>query len=377
MSVLQKILIVDDIEANLVALKQTLHEVDADVIRALSGDEALRATLSNDFALAILDVQMPGMDGYELAEILRADDRTRYLPIIFLTANRLEDSDVFKGYASGAVDYILKPYRPVILLSKVRVFLELDRQRRLLALQQKQLEAANSELEAFSYSVSHDLRAPLRALDGFSGALLEDYGQLLQGDGQTYLQYIQESTKEMSELIDALLHLSRSTRGEMHLQEVNLSVIAARIVSGLQQDDPERSVEVSIAPDVMAHADPGLMYSALDNLLSNAWKYTSNCSDATIEFGERQDEGKGIYFVRDNGAGFSMDYAVKLFAPFERLHRKDEFPGAGIGLATVQRIIHRHGGEIWGEGEPEKGAIFSFHLGEAIGTHEIPNHIAG
>ncbi|MEN8188670.1 MAG: response regulator [Thermodesulfobacteriota bacterium] len=372
MGLSQKILIVDDKKANLVALQHTLGEVNAEVIEAMDGDEALRATLNHDFALAILDVNMPDMDGYELAEILHSDQRTKYLPIIFLTAIRMEDTDIFKGYEAGAVDYIVKPYNPLILLGKVRVFLQIHRQRKLLRLQQKQLQAANHELEAFSYSVSHDLRAPLRALNGFSDLLIQDYGEILKGDGQTYLRYVQESAQEMSDLIDDLLRLSRSTRGAIQPGEVNLSLVVKKIFKDLQQQQPDRNVQLSVMEDVIGYADHGLIRGALENLLANAWKFTRDCSDPCIEFGVEKRQGdQPIYFVRDNGAGFNMEYGTKLFTPFERLHRKDEFPGTGIGLATVQRIIHRHGGEIWGEGEPGKGATFFFQLGEEVRSHEI------
>ncbi|MET0084837.1 MAG: response regulator [Sedimenticola sp.] len=368
MSGLQKILIVDDRIANLVALEKTLEELNTEVVRATSGDEALRATLNHDFALAILDVNMPEMDGFELADIMHADERTRYLPIIFLTAVRMEDQDIFRGYESGAVDYIVKPYSAAIMISKVRVFLLLDQQRRQLQLQQQQLEATNKELEAFTYSVSHDLRAPLRALDGFSQALMEDYGEQLQGDGQTYLYYLQESTQEMTALIEDMLRLSRSTRGEMRVDVINMSILVEKVAEMLRKGQPEHDVELQVQPEVIAHADQGLMYSALENLLGNAWKYTRDSEPALIEFGVTEKMGKQIYFVRDNGVGFDMQYVDKLFAPFERLHSQDEFSGTGIGLATVQRIIHRHGGDVWGEGEPGVGACIFFTLNTLAGA---------
>ncbi|WP_108650321.1 hybrid sensor histidine kinase/response regulator [Dongshaea marina] len=367
----QKILIVDDKQANLMALQQTLAEVQAEVISALSGDEALRLALNHNFALAILDVNMPEMDGYELAEILRNDERTQFTPIIFLTALCVEETDVFKGYEAGAVDYLVKPYNPRILLGKVRGFLLLDQQRKLLHQQQKQLEATNRELEAFSYSVSHDLKAPLRALSGFSEALVEDYGEVIQGEGQLYLKRLQNSAKEMADLIDDLLRLSRSTRAEMHRSEVNLSQMAKKIIGQLELQQPDHPIEISVMADLFAYADQGLMLSVLENLFSNAWKFTQNRDDAHIEFGCREIDGQVTYYVRDNGAGFNMSMADKLFTPFGRLHRRDEYPGTGIGLATVQRIIHRHGGRIWAESEPDRGASFFFQLGEEIKLPEV------
>lgn len=226
-----------------------------------------------------------------------------------------------------------------------------------------QLEAANRELEAFSYSVSHDLRAPLRSIDGFSQVLVERYGESLDNQGQHYLQRIRAGSQRMGELIDDLLSLSRVTRSEMQYQTVNLSAIATQIALELQTRYPERQVEIAIAPALKVQGDPRLLSIVLENLLNNAWKYTSYCAVAKIEFGaELQAEGKLAYFVRDNGAGFDMAYAGKLFGAFQRLHTDAEFPGTGIGLATVQRIVHRHGGTVWAQAAIAQGATFFFML---------------
>ncbi|MBE9534548.1 MAG: PAS domain S-box protein [Proteobacteria bacterium] len=226
----------------------------------------------------------------------------------------------------------------------------------------RELELANRELEAFTYSVSHDLRGPLRAIDGFGEALLEDYHDKLDEEGKTYLRYLQEGSRDMSELIDGLLRLSRSTRGEMIREPVALSALAAAVAEELHQAEPERQVGILIASNVKVDADPRLLKAVMENLLGNAWKYTGQTADAVIEFGVEEQEGKIVYFVRDNGAGFDMAYADKLFQPFHRLHKTVEFTGIGIGLATVQRIIHRHGGRIWAQGVVGGGATFYFTL---------------
>ncbi|MBD1893594.1 PAS domain S-box protein [Coleofasciculus sp. FACHB-129] len=226
-----------------------------------------------------------------------------------------------------------------------------------------QLEAANRELEAFSYSVSHDLRAPLRSVDGFSQALLERYADTLDEKGKHYLHRIRAGSQRMGELIDDLLELSRVTRTEMRTTEVDLSAIASEIVIELRQSQPERPVEVAIAPGILAQGDARLLRIILENLLHNAWKFTSNRLYACIEFGIiLQTDSQPAYFVRDNGAGFDMAYANKLFGAFQRLHSMTEFPGTGIGLATVQRIVHRHGGRVWAESAVEQGATFYFTL---------------
>lgn len=225
-----------------------------------------------------------------------------------------------------------------------------------------ELEAANKELEAFAYSVSHDLRAPLRAIDGYSQILLEDYSQRLEQDGQQMIHNMRQATQIMSQLIDDLLQLSRVTRGEMRRAEVDLSQLAHDILEAMRQNEPERQVEITVSPMMKAYGDPNLLRLALENLLSNAWKFTRRVSSAQIELGCLEENNRRVYFVRDNGAGFDMRYAYKLFRPFQRLHHIEEYEGVGIGLATVQRIIHRHGGQVWAEGEVNRGATFYFTL---------------
>jgi len=226
-----------------------------------------------------------------------------------------------------------------------------------------QLEAANKELEAFAYSVSHDLRAPLRAVDGFSSGLLQDYQSQLDAQGQHYLMRIQGATRRMGQLIEDLLHLSRISRREMKRERVDLSQIARQIGENLAEQNPQRQVEFEIAPALWVRADANLMTIALENLLSNAYKFTSRREQAHIQFGVDGQTDETVYFIRDNGAGFDMAYADKLFVPFQRLHSEQEFPGTGIGLATVSRIINRHGGRIWSESEVDQGTIFYFTLG--------------
>jgi light-regulated signal transduction histidine kinase (bacteriophytochrome) len=221
---------------------------------------------------------------------------------------------------------------------------------------------ANRELESFSYSVAHDLRAPLRSIDGFSQALLEDCAERLDDQGREYLNYIRESARRMAQLIDDLLTLSRVTRAELQQERVNMSMVAHTVRERLQASDKHRAVTWTIQDDVWAMGDAHLLRAALENLLGNSWKFTARQAAAHIEFGVLADRQPLVYFVRDNGAGFDMTYASKLFGVFQRLHSADEFEGTGIGLATVQRIVRRHGGRVWAEGEAGRGASFYFTL---------------
>jgi light-regulated signal transduction histidine kinase (bacteriophytochrome) len=225
-----------------------------------------------------------------------------------------------------------------------------------------ELEAANRELEAFSYSVSHDLRAPLRSIDGFCQVLLEDYEESLDDLGRQYLRRVRAASQRMAQLIDDLLGLSRLTRTSMQRQPVNLSDVAKFTAAELARNAPDRHVTFQIEEGLVVHGDPQLLRIVLENLLNNAWKFTSKHEEARIAFGASQVDGKTAFCVSDDGAGFDMAYVAKLFGPFQRLHGMTEFDGNGIGLATVQRIINRHGGTVWAEGEPEHGARFYFSL---------------
>lgn len=225
-----------------------------------------------------------------------------------------------------------------------------------------QLEVANKELEAFAYSVSHDLRAPLRAIDGFSLALLEDYEEKLDDQGKDFLNRVRASSQRMGQLIDDILKLSRLTRSDMRYEDVDLSAMARTITQELQAGDPDRDVEVAINPDLIERGDHPLLQVALENLISNAWKFTAGQGHAQIKFGTEVIGEETVYFLSDNGAGFDMAYADKLFGAFQRLHSAEDFPGTGIGLATAQRAIHRHGGRIWAKGAVNEGATFYFTL---------------
>jgi two-component system sensor histidine kinase/response regulator len=380
------ILLVDDQPANLVALEAMLQGLGQNLIRAESGREALKWLLTHEFAVILLDVKMPEMDGFETATLIRQRDRSRHTPILFLTAADNTQTQAVRGYALGAVDYLVKPVVPEFVRSKVAVFVELakktellKRQAQLLAESEqaaldlaetraelvRDLEHKNRELESFSYAVSHDLRAPLRRIDSFTRAVLESQGERLDEAGRRFLSRVREASQHMSQLIDDVLYLSRVTRADLREQEVDLSSLASLILRRFQEAEPGRTVEVKIRPGMLVTGDGQLLKIALENLLENAWKFTANQPAARIEFGVTQVSGEPTYFIRDNGAGFDMTYADRLFGPFQRLHPQNEFSGSGIGLATVQRIIHRHGGRVWAEGLVGQGATFQFTLGRA------------
>ncbi len=377
-----RILLVDDQPANLVALKAILEGIIPHIVLARSGREALKQLLLADFAVILLDVKMPDMDGFETATLIRQRERSRDTPIIFLTAADRDAQMAVRGYAVGAVDYLIKPVVPEFVRSKVSVFVELARKNaelvrqaerlktseeaaRQLAMAQKalirDLEHKNHELESFSYAVSHDLRAPLRRVEGFARAL-EETGEVRSNIGTRFLGNIRTSIIQMGQLIDDVIHLARVTSAELRDQEVDLSAVASVALDQLRQAEPERTVITVIRPGLIVQGDGRLLRIALENLLQNAWKFTGKRPDARIEFGAHLDGGEPTYYVQDNGVGFDMEFAGRLFGPFQRLHRSEEFPGTGIGLATVRRVIHRHGGRVWAEAKPGEGARFSFTL---------------
>ncbi len=378
------ILLVDDRPANLLALEAMLQGLGQHLVQAGSGREALKWLLTHEAAVVLLDVKMPDMDGFETATLIRQRDKSRHTPIIFLTAADKSHTETVRGYAVGAVDYLVKPVVPEFVRSKVAVFVELARKSELLRRQARllqeseqeareladaraelvrDLEHKNRELESFSYAVSHDLRAPLRRIESFSRAVQESQGERLDPDGRRFLDRVREASQQMSRLIDDVLYLSRVTRTELREHEVDLSGLASLLLERMREAEPGRAVEARVRPGITVTGDGQLLRIALENLLENAWKFTGREPAARIEFGMTQVAGAPTYFVRDNGAGFDMAYADRLFGPFQRLHLASEFPGTGIGLATVQRIIHRHGGRVWAEGTPGQGATFHFTIG--------------
>jgi len=369
------ILLVDDRARNLDALEAILASPDYRLHRATTANQALEAVLAHELAAVVLDVKMPEMSGLELARIIKGRRKNEHLPILFLTAHFQESQDVLAGYSAGAVDYLTKPVNPAILRAKIAVFADLYRKTQALAERTAQLETANEELEALSYSVAHDLRAPLRSINGFCQLLMEEYAPALDEAAQAHLRRISAGALQMNQLISDLLALLRVVRAEAKPRGVDLSSLAADIVRQLRASEPAREVECVIAPGMGVHADPELLRIALEHLLGNAWKFSAKMTHARIECGVEQRGRERAYFVRDNGAGFDMTYVHKLFAPFQRLHSVTQFAGTGIGLAIVQRVIRHHGGRIWADAAVDRGATFYFTLRvpAAVQTAQIAN----
>jgi signal transduction histidine kinase len=349
---------VDDVPANLIALDAALEGLECELTAARSGNEALKHLLKGQFAVLLLDVQMPEMDGYEVAHWARSNESSREVPIIFLTALHETEEDVLRGYGSGAVDFLFKPINPHVLRSKVQIFLDLHVGRQRLAAEIAAHKVTARELEAFSYTVSHDLRAPLRSISSFTEILREDYGDRLDETGRGHIERVLNAAVRMDALIKDLLELARVTQSDLLRGDVDISKLAQETVTRLEASEPSRRVEVVIAPGLHAHADRRLCAVVLENLLGNAWKFTAKREGARIEIGCHPDSSE--LFVRDNGAGFDMSHAKKLFGAFARLHSAKDFEGTGIGLATVRRIVERHGGRVRAESRVGEGATFSF-----------------
>jgi DNA-binding response OmpR family regulator len=384
----KKILAVDDSETYLQELADTLRADGYELVLARSGEEALELLAVQPADCILLDLLMPGIGGRETCRRIKNAPGLRDIPVVMLTA--IEDREaMIQGLGAGADDYIAKSSD--FDLVRARVLAQIRRKQfedetrrireQLLRAEMEvveartaretaeeraklvvELEAKNEELESFSYAVAHDLRAPLRSIDGFGLALLEDYADKLDDDGKQYLAYVRESAQQMSQLIDDMLALAQVTRAEFERVPVDLTRIARSLGAEFSRAAPTREVEFIVAEGLVAEGDIRLMTIALENLLGNAWKYTGGRERARIEVA-MTDGDPAAFFVRDNGAGFDMAYAEKLFGMFQRLHAKSEFEGTGIGLATVQRVIRRHGGRIWADAAVGRGATFFFTLG--------------
>jgi len=384
----KRVLAVDDSPTFLHELAAALQGEGYDVVLARSGEDALDLLAVQPVDCVLLDLLMPGLSGEETCRRIKGAPVIRDIPLIMLTA--VEDREaMIAGLGAGADDYIAKSADLEVLKARVRAQLrrrqfEEEHRRIREQLLRVELEAAearvarelaevraalvqelerkNRELEAFSYSVSHDLRAPLRGLEGFS-RLLEAQAADLDEKSRHYLDRIRSAARRMSELIDGLLALSRVGRAELSRAPVDLSALARDVAAELERAEPDRSVRVTIQEDLAAEGDRRLLRIALENLLGNAFKFTAKTADAAVELGAAESEGQRTYFVRDNGAGFDSAYAQRLFAPFQRLHDESDFPGTGIGLATVHRIVERHGGRVWAEGVVGLGATLFWTLG--------------
>jgi len=370
---LARILIVDDETAQMKALCDTLTMEGYSTTGFNSARRALEALHKQEFDLLLTDLMMPDMDG--IALIAAAREIAPDLVGVMMTGHATIDTAV-KAMQAGALDYIVKPFKLNVILPVLNRALAVRQLRRAnaelearilertkeLESANRQLESANKELESFSYSVSHDLRAPLRAVQGFVQIYMEDFGASIPAEGRPVLDHVLNGAQRMGQLIEDLLEFSRLSRQPILREIVPLERIANRIVSELRTKEPHRHVQSSVASLGECEGDPSLIEQVLVNLISNAFKFTRGRNPAIIEVGRSGRDRDVIYFVRDNGAGFDMKYASKLFGVFQRLHTVSEFEGTGVGLSIVQRIVERHGGRIWAESEPQKGATFFFTL---------------
>jgi two-component system sensor histidine kinase/response regulator len=378
------ILIVDDKTANIFALEKLLEKPERTFVTATNGKDGLKLALNSDIDLIILDVQMPEMDGFEVAQILKSHKKTKDIPIIFASAEKKERHSVMKGFEEGAVDYLSKPLDPELTRAKVSVLLKIQLQKKELIeknlslekadarikelnsdLQKnlQQLESMNKELEAFSYSVSHDLRAPLRAIIGYSKILEEDCaGKLTDGEKKS-LNIVQQNADRMNRLINDLLEFSKMGKKELRKLEIDMHALVQNTVNELANSAYHKA-DIRLNTLFPAYADHALLTQVWTNLISNAVKYSAKKENPVVEIGCQKNENQTVYYVKDNGAGFNMEYTYKLFGVFQRLHNTEEFEGTGVGLAIVQRIVARHGGKVWAEGKINEGATFYFSLPE-------------
>jgi two-component system sensor histidine kinase/response regulator len=368
-----QLMVVDDEVSHMRALCDTLGFEGYRVTGFASPTQALHALSENECDLLLTDLMMPEMDGIELIQAARAVNPD--IAAIIMTGHGTIDTAV-AALQTGALDYVLKPFRLNVILPVLARALDLRSLRiENAALQRRErdqalkLAAAYRDLESFSYSISHDLRSPLRAIRGMTQIYIEETGAALTDNGRKRLDQVIGGAERMDQMIEDLLRFCRVTHGSPGSTRIDLNAVVARLISELQVAEPGRKLEMRIAALPDCEGDPGLIEQVLANLLSNAFKFTRQRDDALVEVGtfrsENDGENEQVYFVRDNGAGFNMKYADKLFGVFQRLHSQDQFPGTGVGLSIVKRILERHGGRIWAESEPGKGATFFFVVGRA------------
>lgn len=377
------ILMVDDEPGNLEALEAILESLGQNLFKAHSGTEALRCVLERDYAVILLDVQMPDISGIETAAMIRERERSRTTPIIFLTGVVRTSEMVFKGYSTGAVDYLMKPVVSGILRTKVEVFVELAMARLKLqtevterariaaeiaklnmTLEQRNedLVAANEDLEAFGHSISHDLRMPLRHIHAYISMLEDSACEKLNAEERRQINVVRDAARRMGQLIDDLLAFSRIGRTAISSAQIDHEQLVHQVISEMQTDLHDRDIswEVTSLPPVTG--DANLLRQVWANLLANAVKYSRPRDRARIQIGAVVQDKEIIFNVSDNGVGFNPAYAERLFGVFQRLHSDTEFEGTGVGLANVRRIVQRHGGRTWADARLNEGATFYFSL---------------
>ena len=364
------ILIVDDNPVNRRLYQATLADLGAQLVMAGSGEEAIERCGEHPYAMILLDVHLSGMSGFQVAQAIRDRCGAYEAPIVFVSAVYVHEQDAYRGYRLGAVDYILSPVVPEILRAKAAVFIRLFRMRAEAQVHTEAVEKAyrelrtvHAEMEGFSYSVSHDLRTPLGQIAGFADLMQLGHAGELSPKAHEYVGYIQGAAQRMNALIDDMLLLGNMSRTEMQVQPVDLSHLAQALLDELRDMQANPNASSHVQPGLQATGDQRLLRVALSNLLSNAWKYSAGVPHPFIEFGAREGEDGPVFYVRDNGAGFDVAAAgERLFRPFQRFHSDAKFQGHGVGLAIVQRVVEKHGGRLWAESAPGRGACFFFTL---------------
>jgi len=408
------IMVIEDSRSQAAILKALLRKHDYKVKDFENGITAFKAAVEDPPLLILSDIVMPGMDGYEFCRKAKSNQELKDIPIILLTT--LQDSmDIIKGLQAGSDNFITKPYDAKYLLSRINYLLAnralrdqgtsdlvleimFNGQRYAINSERKQildlllsvyenaihqnhqlieaqaelqrsnehLTSMNRDLEAFSYTISHDLRTPLNHISMSAQLLQRHYLEMLDEAGVSFVETIHSTARSMAEMINDLLQFSRTGTINIHPQPIDLSEMCHKVMEWIHQDDPQREIDVKIDENMQLTGDQSLMMVVVKNLMGNAWKYTSKTAHPSIHVSSFQKDGQTVFCFKDNGAGFDPSRASNLFTPFVRLHSQDDFPGTGVGLATAKRIIERHGGKIWANGEPLKGASFFFTIGPAL-----------
>lgn len=353
------VLLVDDRDDSLFALETILKSPELELVKARSGEEALLRVLDHDFAVILLDVRMPGMDGYETAELVRQRERSRLTPIIFMTAAPDGGAQTFKGYQHGAVDFLYKPIVPEVLKAKVGVFVSLFEKEELLRRQTQDLMRANQDLERFAYVASHDLKEPLRKITGYTEMVALRYDAALDEEGRGYMALITDAAKRMSQLISDLLEYSRA--GRLSVARVELEDVLKKVIEDLEIPIKESRASVSHDPLPAVTGDEVQLAQVFQNLIANGLKFRGE-EAPRIHVGSVEEGESWRFFVSDNGIGIEPEYREKIFAMFERLHGRQRYPGTGIGLAICKKVVEAHGGSIRVESTPGEGSTFLFTL---------------